>query len=766
MSEWKKTWCNLCAVTCGLEMEVEDNKIINVRPDPSSPRSFGYCCRKGRSAKYFVENRDRLEYPLKKVGDHFERISWEQAYKEIGEKARAIVDKYGPRSFATLGGGTYSLSTPGAAMLGMMAAVGSPFNFNPIGVEFGGCWWSHGRIFGDQGHYTEPDDRNNEAVVYWGSNSYVSHQFPNAKRICRGFSQDPNKMVIVIDPRVSETARMADMHIRPRNGSDALLLRALIAIIIEKGWEHKDYIAAHTTGWAQTRSWFINFDIDGALDVCGLSRKQVEELARVLTTKKWGMHQDLGIYFGRHATLNSYLCLILMIVCGVALVKGGCVMPERVLELPNSDERDPKTMRTTVTNWFPVLSTYPEGAFPDEVLGDNEDRFRVVFSTLTNPARSYPDSQRMEEALDKLDLFVAMDCVMTETTRHADYILPTMSAYEANGDVSLFSLNYPEVVFVSRKRVVNPVGEAKEDSMVFAELTQAMGYLPELPKSLYDAAEEAVRTGDRLKYYFKVVAWIMKTGGKYMDQAASIIILTLGKAMGSAGRATNWAVLMTSTLNKRAIMTVKPDTKKHPILSKIPVFKDMCVMDAAFELLDTHPEGAIIAMADEDHMMEKHITHKDKKMHMWCQEIEDYLNKYISPEQEREALTLKDGNNMILSSGYRFEGGMDNAMRNPGVNQYRKVYTLLMHPDDAAKFGFADGEIIKLSTNRGSIEIPVEYSRRASRGYCLMPHHFGYYYQGKMCGKHANFLTDNRDIDEMTGNSRWRYTPCRVEAIT
>ena len=109
MSEWKKTWCNLCAVTCGLEMEVEDNKIINVRPDPSSPRSNGYCCRKGRSAKYFVENRDRLSYPKKRVGDHYERISWEQAYKEIGEKARAIVDKYGPRSAAFLGGGTYSI---------------------------------------------------------------------------------------------------------------------------------------------------------------------------------------------------------------------------------------------------------------------------------------------------------------------------------------------------------------------------------------------------------------------------------------------------------------------------------------------------------------------------------------------------------------------------------------------------------------------------------------------------------------------------------
>ena len=765
MSEWKKTWCNLCAVTCGLEMEVEDNKIINVRPDPSSPRSNGYCCRKGRSAKYFVENRDRLEYPKKRVGDHYERISWEQAYKEIAEKANAIVEKYGPRSTAMLGGGTYSISTPAATANPLVGAIGSQYAFNPIGVEFMGDWWTHGRIYGDQAHFTEPDENYNEVIIYWGSNSYVSHQFPNAKRICRGFSQAADKMVIAVDPRVSETARMADMHIRPRIGSDSLYLRALIAVIVEKGWEHKDFIAEHATGWAQARSWFLNFDIDAALEVCQVSREQTEEFARILTTKKWGMHRDLGIYFGRHSTSSSYLAVLLQVICGVALVKGGCVTPERVLLMDSTDEYDPKVWRTPVTNRFPVLGIYPEGVFPDEVLGDNEDRIRMAFCVLSNPARSYPDSQAMEEALRKLELFVAVDCVETETTMLADYVLPSMSAYEADGDIDLFTLNYPEVVWGCRRRIIQPFGEAKDDATIFAELTQAMGYLPELPQSLYDAAEEAVRTGDRIKYFLKVVAWIAKGKGKYFPMAATIICLTLGKAMGSGGLAMNWAVLMTSPVFKSAIPTVKADTKKHPIASKLPVFKDWCLADAAFEEVLAHPQGAIIGMADEDHLMEKHLRTKDKKMHMWCQEIEDYLNEYITPEKEAEALKLKDGNNLYLSSGYRYEAGVNNAMRNPGVNKYRKVWSLLMNPEDAKAFGFEDGETIKLSTNRGSIEIPVEYSWRASKGYCLMPHHFGNHYQGKKLYMNANFLTDRKAIDKLTGNSEWRQTPCRVEKL-
>jgi anaerobic selenocysteine-containing dehydrogenase len=221
---------------------------------------------------------------------------------------------------------------------------------------------------------------------------------------------------------------------------------------------------------------------------------------------------------------------------------------------------------------------------------------------------------------------------------------------------------------------------------------------------------------------------------------------------------------MTSPVYKSALPTVSPEAK-YPILSKLPKFKEWCLADVAFDEVIAHPEGAVIGMADQDHMMEKHVVHKDRKMHLWCQEIEDYLNEYITPEAEAEALRLKDGNNLYLSSGYRYEAGVNNAMRNPGVNKYRKVWSLLMNPEDAKDFGFEDGETIKLSTNRGSIEIPVEYSWRASRGYCLMPHHFGNHYQGKKLYMNANFLTDRKAIDKLTGNSEWRQTPCRVEKL-
>ena len=764
MGEWKKTWCNLCAVTCGLEMEVENGKIINVRPDKDSPRSGGYCCRKVRTAKYFVHSPDRILYPRKKVGDHYEQISWEQAYKEIAERMNSILKLHGPRSLALIGCGTTSLSSPAATAQPLLETIGSQYFFNPIGVEFLGNWWSHGRILGDQFHWLEPDDKNAEMIIYWGSNAYVSHQMPGAKKTCREFSENPDKTVVVVDPRLSETARMADMHIMPAPGSDALFLRALIAIIISNSWEHADFISKNAIGWDKVKPWFENVDIDECLRVCCVPREQAEQFARLLTTKKWGMHEDLGIFFGRHSTISSYLCLILMIICGTALVKGGCVPPERVIFLPNSDETNPKTWRTPNTNRFPVTCIFPEGVVPDEILGTNPDRIRMVISTLSNPLRSYPDSQKMEEALKSLELYVAIDCQETECTAIADYVLPSTSAYEGNGDFSIFTLNYPEVVFSSRKRVVPPQGEAKEDTMIFAELTQALGLVPEIPQWLHRAAEDAVITGDRIKYFTKLAMWFAAGKMKYFGLAATVIALTLGKAMGSAARAMSWGGLLLSDVSKNAIMDVEPDYKQHPILSRLPVFSTFCLMDAAFKLVDDHPEGAVIAHSDEENLLKRHIKHKDGKMHLWCSEIENAL-EYITPEKEEEALRLKDGNNMILSAGRHSDSGMNSGMRDPATYKYRQPCVLAMNPEDGKEMGIEDGETVRVSTGKGSIEIPVEYTWQTSRGYCMIPHYFGLKFNGETTGVHINYLTDHKDIDEITGNAKWRYTPCRVEKL-
>ena len=120
---------------------------------------------------------------------------------------------------------------------------------------------------------------------------------------------------------------------------------------------------------------------------------------------------------------------------------------------------------------------------------------------------------------------------------------------------------------------------------------------------------------------------------------------------------------------------------------------------------------------------------------------------------------------MILSAGRHSDGGMNTSMRNPATFRYRDPWRLAMNPEDAREMGFSDGQTVRVSTEKGSLTIPVETTWQTCRGYCLIPHHMGLLYEGQTYGTHINHLTDHRDIDALTGNARWRYTPCRVEAL-
>lgn len=766
MGEWKKTQCNMCVLSCGLEMEVEDGRIINVRPDKSSPRSHGYCCRKGRTAKFYQDNPDRLNYPLKKVGDQFERISWEQALSEIGEKARHIIDLHGPRAVGMVGGTLAAAQSDLVFARSLLDVVGTQNYFNPIGIEFMGNWWSHGKVFGDQMHYLEPDDDNCEMLIFWGSNSYVSGQILNAREKIRSTSKSTDRILVSVDPRISETARMADLHIMPRMGSDSLMLRGMIALILKNGWQDSAYIAKYVKDFDSIRPWFDGFDIDESFRVSGVTRETMERFCRLLTTKKWGVHEDLGLFMGRHNTLNCYLMLILAVICGVALMPGGCIVPECSIKRGDfTDENDPKVWRSIKTNRFPVLGTFPESIIPDEILNDDPLRIRMMFVDSSNPARSYPDTKRMVEAFNALELMVCIDVCMTETARLADYVLPAKNGYEAY-EINAFQYNYPEIVGHMRHPVIDEqIGERKEGGQIWIELARAMGVMPELPQWLYSAAEKAAAETDRLPYFMKLLAYAAGHM-KYFPMLPMLVGETLGKYMGSPTRAVTWAAYMTSPIaNKGMVEKAKiPPLGKHPVLEKLPGFAELCRLDAAYQLVDDMPQGAVIGISDPNTMIDRHIAHKDGKIHLYCDEINKYIQN-VTPENEERELTLGGNFPLVLSSGRHSDDGVNWVMRNPKMNQYRNFFKLSVHPLDAKKLGVEDGEVVNLSTEAGTVEVIVEYTWQTAQGYVLLPHHYGIVSQGKSYGFSSNELVPGNHLDKLTGNPLLRYVPCRIDKL-
>jgi anaerobic selenocysteine-containing dehydrogenase len=745
MGEWKKTGCVLCPQNCGLEVEVEGNRIVRVKGDTENPRSKGYVCRKGMKIRFLHHNEDRLKYPLKRVGTEFERISWDQAIEEVAAKLQEIIRTHGPRSFAYMGGGGQGCHFEAAFGTALMKGLGSRYYYNDIGQELSGQFWAHGRVTGKQYKYTIPDEQNCDMLVGIGWNGMSSHQMPRAPLFLRKFAKDPEKLLVVIDPRKTETAELAHIHLAVKPGTDALLTKAMIAVCIDKGWTDDEYIQAHVSGYEEIKSWFAGFDAKSAVECCGLDYEQVREVCHQLYLRKACYHPDLGVYMNRHSTLVSYLEIILFTITGNFCVPGGNVIPGMLMPMvSHSDERDDRTWRTTATGYPALAGVFPPNVMPEEITSGRPDRLRAVLCTQSNPLRSFADTTAYEQAFAQLDLFVVCDVTMTETAKLAHYVLPAKSAYES-WDGTFFCWTWPEIYFQMRRPVVDAEGECLELGEIHTRIADKMGLIPKIPEPLFAAAKE-----DRRKFGEELMIFAM-SNPQARKNMPFIVAKTLGAEMGSGNLANLWALLLAAPLQFRKSA------------ARAGFENGGNVGEVIFRAILDHPEGLWIGKSDpEDNFAE--LSTPDKKINIYIPEMADWLSE-IDPEQEREALEPKPEYPLILSAGRHMPYNANTLMRNPAWNEGKRACTCIMNPADADNLGLKDADLVRVTTEAGSVDIELEVTDRTCRGYVMIPHGFGLEYQGQIYGVNANLLASSGNRDRFAGTPYHRYIPCKVDAI-
>jgi len=745
MSTIHKTGCVLCAQNCGLEVEVEDNRIVKVKGDKSNVKSEGYVCRKGMNIAYHQHNADRLKYPLKRVGDKFERISWEQAIDEIAAKLKDIVGKYGPKSFAYMGGGGQGCHFEAAFGVRLMRGLGSRYHYSAVTQEFSGMFWTFGRMFGRQPVFPEIDSHETDYLLVFGWNGMESNQIPQAAKELQRIAKDPEKMLVVIDPRLSETAKIANQHLRIRPGTDALLMRAMIAIILQEGWENKDYIAQHTSGFDEIKNLFTNFDVRAAVKTCNLDYDQIREICRQFATRKSCLRYDLGLLMNRHSAVSSYLANILLAVCGRIGVRGGNVFHGVLMPLgSHSDERDPKAVRTVTTNFPPVMGYYPPNAIQEEILSDHPERIRAVYVCGANPLRSYADTTAYEQAFKRLDLLVTAEMVMSETAALSHYVLPSRSGYES-WDGTFFPMTFPGIHFQMRRPIVEPEGEPLELGEIHLRLADKLGLIPPIPEKLYKAAEEShAAFGQALMEYAMAEPQAMKA-------MPFVLGKTLGKAMGSVHRAALWGMLQT---------VPKPFRKNAARAGFTP---GMEMGEELFQKIIDHPEGIWIGLMDPVENL-ANVRTEDGKINLVIPELRAELENLDSEHEEVE-LAPDPAYPFILMAGRHFKMNATTLMRNPAWNEGKRYSTCMMHAEDAAALGVKDGQMVRVTTEAGSVEIEVEVTEMAHKGHVVIPHGFGLIYDGKAYGVNVNRLTKNTNRDWI-GTPMHRFVRCRIEAVS
>ena len=743
MSDWKKTSCVLCYHNCGLEVQTQGNKILKVRADKNHPRTKGYMCRKGTRIPFYQSHKERLTHPLKRDGSGFKKISWDQAIDEIAAKLKEILSAHGPHALAYMGGGGQGSHVEAGFGRTLLTALGSQYHYSAIAQELSGLFWVNGRAYGRQNLHTGADLDRAKNFLVMGWNGYVSNAGVNrARERIDEFSKDPAKRLIVVDPLQSETAGRANLHLKPRIGTIALFLKSLIAIILQEGWENREFIAARCSGFEQIEGWFRNFDVATALRVCGLDPAAVRDVAKIYASEPTAMRTDLGLLMDRQSTMNSYLEMILMAVCGRIGTPGGNVFPGHLMPLgPHTDERDPRTWRTVETGFPPSMGYFPPNVLPEEILSKKPERTRALIVSSSNPLRSYADSLLYEKAFRELDLLVTIEIAMSETARLSHYVLPAKSGYE-KWDAAFFSLTFPEVYFQIRHPCCESEGERLEEGEIFTRLADALGILPPIPESLFQRARE-----DRGLFAMELLQF-MGSDKKAARFLPFIVAKTLGRELGSAHLSALWGLLM-----------MYPQHASEDI-ARAGYEPSPLVGEELFKKFLDHPEGVVIAKMPEQDNLNSLMT-PDKKIHLYIEEMESWMGE-IEPGKEEQSLNNADYP-FVLVAGRHFPYTANSIMRDPEWNGRKQVCNLLMSEEDARALGTKEGAEVLLTTEASRVKVSVEVSDIPPRGTVVLPHGFGLAHGGETYGVNVNQLTKNTHRDRIAATPLHRYVPCRIE---
>ena len=444
-TEWKKTACIICALNCGLEVQTEGRRIVRIRGDKAHPISKGYVCEKSQRMDYYQNGADRLESPMRRKPDGtYEAIDWETAIREIAAKFSAIKARHGGESILYYGGGSQGNHLGGVYADSTIKALGIQYRSNALAQEKTGEAWVQGKMTGSGIH---GDFEHCEVAVFVGKNPWQSHGFARTRVILREIQNDPARTLIVIDPRRSETAAMADIHLAVRPGTDAWCLAALAAIIVQQGLVARTWIDEHTTGYAPVADALQRIPVLHFAGICGVDEALLHRAAeRIARAGSVSMIEDLGVQMNLHSTLVSYLNRLVWMLTGHYARQGTNNAFVPLLGLSRSKRERPKVQaagipeatavvekpwsRSPVTGSRVIMGLIPCNVIPEEILTDHPKRFRAMFVESANPVHSLADSQRMREAFRALELSVVIDVAMTETAAQADYVLPASSQFE------------------------------------------------------------------------------------------------------------------------------------------------------------------------------------------------------------------------------------------------------------------------------------------------------------------------------------------------
>ncbi|MFN2376689.1 MAG: molybdopterin-dependent oxidoreductase [Candidatus Binatia bacterium] len=750
--EWKSTACILCECNCGIEVQLggdDGRRITKVRGDDAHPSSLGYACEKPLRLDYYQNGPHRLTTPLRRRSDGtYEEVDWETAIREVAERFAAVRDTYGGESIFYYGGGGQGNHLPGAYGRSTRAALGSVHKSSALAQEKTGEFWVSHQMMGA---YSRADFEHCEVALFLGKNPWFSHGIPRARVTLREIAKDPGRCLIVVDPRRTETAEMADIHLQVKPGTDAWLLAAMIAVLVQENRLARQWLDAHADGLDELVPRFRDLDVAAYAARCGVPESTIREAARrIAAASSLATFEDLGVQMNRHSTLVSYLHKLLVFLTGNVGRKGSAYLPTTFAPLAAGKEGGGGAgKRSPVTGSRVIGGLTPCNVIPDEILTDHPKRFRALLVESGNPAHSVADSTRMREAMRALEFSCVIDVAFTETARLADYVLPVASQFE-KAEATFFNFEFPHNYFHLRKALLPPLPGLFSEAELHARLLEALGAMPADAVAALRTAWKEGRTAFRAKFFE-----LAGENPGLIAIAPAVLYRAIGDLLpeGLAEGAAVWA-LCHITAQKNPASLARAGFTGEPADAA----------DALFDALLSGPSAVVFAVDEWEDVLSR-IGTPNGRLQLVIAELFGELDSLAT----EEAPAADPDFPFLLSAGERRSFTANTIIRNPDWRKKDRDGALRMNPEDAQRLGLSEGGRVLLSTRRGATEVAVSVSDRMQPGHVSLPNGLGLDYPGPdtavAAGVAPNELTRSEDRDWVAGTPWHKSTPARVEAL-
>jgi len=472
--------CGMCIEECGINVRVEDSRIVNVEGMPDHPFSEGFICASARAIPEYVHSENRIRYPMKREKDQWRRISWDEALDTIADKLKEYREKDGPQAFGVFTGDPVNMALRmGYYLIWRFCDVyGTPNRFYDGDL----CYTPRIRAyFQVMGKMITPDLVNSRCILNWGGNPQNS--FPPLYNRIRKAMKNNGAKLIVIDPRRTPMAKQADVFLQPRPGTDTMLGLAMMNVIIQERIYDKDFVENWTVGFDRLAEHVKGYTPEEAEKVTGVPADDIRRAARMYATTKPACMQAGEKLEQTSSGFRIAQCVVMLqVLTGNIDVPGG-----GLLNLSGVHERSyrlPKLMGETLcvgADRYPMYHksgrVFYEGIMPnwgDLVLKGDPYQMKMLFVSGSNPMVSWPNTNKVGQALDNLECLVVMDPFWTATAEKAHIVLPACTFMERIAMCGIYEGHSTPVVQF-RRQVIPPLYESRSDCSFWLALARRMG---------------------------------------------------------------------------------------------------------------------------------------------------------------------------------------------------------------------------------------------------------------------------------------------------